>query len=332
MAVHHSMDDPCDPWNDPQMRASNGKRTLLSSLLMHPLHFWHWSSRWPWYSAFFLGAVALISINEFALGITLLGLSGLSFASKVSHWNGVRTRPLIAAFLKGLALVVIGMAVVIFVSITIALKGDRTWSNAAKGWNDFADAHWRPLPKLRQPASPQPPSFAYKLSASLNPDVPPTPTPKIRGGFVHAASDVAIMMLNESKGATLRDPKFSPGMWDLDSSDLHTPLRIVVFTGDYIRPSGSMGPLQFIGEPAALERIKRADRLFGFVVFTCSNCLEDRTYWVYVKYGFGGWYAEDNKDFNLSKLAAIIPEIAKRSEDDALSTLVPLKKRVKIDE
>jgi hypothetical protein len=137
------------------------------------------------------------------------------------------------------------------------------------------------------------------------------------------------MLLNMSNSVTMRDSKYSPGIWNLDSPDLGTPLPIPVFGGDYIRPGGSMGPQQFIRVPGALQRIKEGNRLFGFIIFTCSNCLKDHTYWIYIKYGTGGWYAEETRGIDLVALSKRIPDIAK-DEDAALGDLVPIKKRVQI--
>ena len=109
--------------------------------------------------------------------------------------------------------------------------------------------------------------------------------------FVYPTDAVAIYEMNKSSDTVIRDPKYAPGIWDLDSTDLNQPLPIPVQTGDYIRPKEGLGPLQFLGTPAALARNKSGDRLFGFVIATCSNCTTSRFYWLYVRYKAGGWYS-----------------------------------------
>lgn len=147
--------------------------------------------------------------------------------------------------------------------------------------------------------------------------------------FVYPTDAVGIYELNKSTDTVVRDPKYSPGIWDLDSADLNQPLGIPVQTGDYIRPKEGLGPLQFLGTPAALARIKSGDRLFGFVTATCSNCVVSRFYWLYVKYKTGGWYAEESRSIDVGGLAKAISIIAKNS-DSELAALVPEQKRIPI--
>jgi hypothetical protein len=46
---------------------------------------WHLASSWPWYAAFFLGAVGVIGIDEYALAYLLLLLAALGLLSVI--WN-----------------------------------------------------------------------------------------------------------------------------------------------------------------------------------------------------------------------------------------------------
>ncbi|MGA8013261.1 MAG: hypothetical protein WB949_12605 [Candidatus Acidiferrales bacterium] len=147
--------------------------------------------------------------------------------------------------------------------------------------------------------------------------------------FVHADQDVAILLVNRSHDTVMRDPKFSPGIWDLDALDSYNPLPIPAETGDYIRPQEGWGPNQFIGVPGSLQRIKAGDRLFGFVTCTCSNCVKSRLYWVYIEYKSGGWFAEEARPVSLDNLAKSIPAITKDSQRE-LEGLVPERDRVKI--
>jgi hypothetical protein len=157
-----------------------------------------------------------------------------------------------------------------------------------------------------------------------------TPSPAdIELQFVYPTAEVAIYELNKSTDTVLRDPKYSPGIWNLDSPQLNEPLQIPVQGGDYIRPKDALGPLQFIGTPAALQRIKTGDRLFGFVIASCSNCIANRMYWLYIKYGYGGWYAEESRGVDPVGLSKSIPAISKNS-DVELAALVPERNRIPI--
>src|SRR5579863_180287 len=49
--------------------------------------FWHWTAEWPWFTVLFAAAIAVIAVQEYALGIFLFGLACLGAFSKLLHWN-----------------------------------------------------------------------------------------------------------------------------------------------------------------------------------------------------------------------------------------------------
>jgi hypothetical protein len=131
----------------------------------------------------------------------------------------------------------------------------------------------------------------------------------------------------------LREPKFSPGIWNLDRpnpSEGGTPtiLPIPVESGDWIRPHEKQGPNQFIGQPNSKALLKEGDRLFGVVNVTCPDCVATRIYVIYVVYGKGGWYSEIiNNTLTWKDLA----KLADKGVDDFLAT-IPEANRIQIAE
>jgi hypothetical protein len=169
------MDDPCDSWDDPKLLAIlEDRKSALSKILAHFVRFWHWSSRWQWYSGLFLGAVALVSINEFGPAVALLILSSLSVTSKLTDWNGIGGRPRLTVSLKILGTFGVLAILIVFIAVGMALKDERPWSNAPKAWEDFANARWRPIPEPPKPVNhPTLPPFAHDFSPR-----PPLPPPR----------------------------------------------------------------------------------------------------------------------------------------------------------
>jgi len=140
----------------------------------------------------------------------------------------------------------------------------------------------------------------------------PTEKPDIHLALVYPKA-FAIVLYNSS-GVLLDKPKYSPGIWNLDRLDASgnvATLPIPVFVGDWIRPHESMGPQAVFGTELVKPAVKPGDRLFGFILVTCPECIVTREYWVYEVFDEGGWYCElpKGKSILLDKLAAAIPNI-----------------------
>jgi len=81
---------------------------------------------------------------------------------------------------------------------------------------------------------------------------------------------------------------------------------------DSIRPDGSYLPssLELILDPN--EPLKNGDRLYGYLSISCPECIAHRMYWVLIKYGEDGWYAELSKtdsEYSPKALANLNPSI-----------------------
>jgi len=86
-------------------------------------------------------------------------------------------------------------------------------------------------------------------------------------------SAFAILLVNDSS-VVLKDPKFSPVVWDLDLADRADPLPIPTqtFSGDFIRPHEYAGPMPIVSYPNTASLVKPGHRQFGYIYVTCSDC------------------------------------------------------------
>lgn len=90
----------------------------------------------------------------------------------------------------------------------------------------------------------------------------------------------------------VRDPKYDVVLFNVDDpTSSFDPLPIPVARGDYIRLGERWGPNQMIGQERVKARVKDGDRLIGWASVMCPECPR-RFYWVYIKHGSDGWYAE----------------------------------------
>lgn len=149
------------------------------------------------------------------------------------------------------------------------------------------------------------------------PSVPPSPPPKviitkpdIGMEFVNP-SDVAFRMVNLSKKAVLRDPKYWFALVDLDGprtvatngGPIPQLLQIPAFadTGDFLKAGQKFLPRPIVSTfPAVQSIVKSKDRIFGSATVSCPDCIRDRHYLVFFVNGSGGWYCEIAKDIPIT--------------------------------
>jgi hypothetical protein len=156
---------------------------------------------------------------------------------------------------------------------------------------------------------------------------PKTPPPDLRLRFT-SPQEVAIVIDNVSHAGTADRPKYGVMLVDLDNIAADF-LQIPTTMGEYIRPGSYWGPNQFMGISGVKSVVKPGDRIFGSVDISCPTCVKDRGYWLYIKAGEGGWYAEqEGGPFGLSNLK-VIQQIAKNL-DSYVNALVPESRRIPI--
>ncbi len=149
--------------------------------------------------------------------------------------------------------------------------------------------------------------------------------PDVRVRFIYPGSGALELYNPTNKLAN--NIKYAVGLWDLDSSpdQVKDALQIPISEGEYIRPKESLGPLGILTSAKDAQRLKSGDRIFGFVMVQCPDCVKTRNYWVYMKYGVGGWYSEEERGIP-SNIVKIVLELS-TNEEPLLTQLVPLGKR-----
>ena len=75
-----------------------------------------------------------------------------------------------------------------------------------------------------------------------------------------------------------------------------------------------------------VKKIKHGDRIFGVVQLECPKC-KDRGYWLYLKYGYSGWFSE-MVGHSTKGLTMPIPI---ENTDEQLENLVPSRLRKPIE-
>jgi hypothetical protein len=271
----------------------------ITAIQAHPVAFWNRSTHWEWYTGLFLGGVGLIAVNEASVGLFLILLSAISLASRL--WHSQR-RTLTKLFgTTGIFLLFL------FASIgTVAYMEERPWSNVPVFFKRFV--FLTVIPKHKIPISLRTPTYPPSLelfvatAVPLPPPAPPAPPkPDIGMEFVNP-DDVAFRMVNLSK-AVVRDPKYGFVLMDLDGhkttySNGETlpdilPIPARVLAGDFLKGKQKYLPRAIVSTfPSVKNLVKLHDRVFGTVGVSCPDCIKDRRYVLFFKYGEGGWYCE----------------------------------------
>lgn len=114
--------------------------------------------------------------------------------------------------------------------------------------------------------------------------------PEVKLSFVYP-DDPALLLINTSN-AIAKEIKWEVALWDLNTPDRTNPLPIPASTFDFIRPHQRGGPQNLFDSPNVLPLLKNGDRLFGSASVVCPDCVRGHTYWVYIVWHEGGWYAE----------------------------------------
>ena len=113
------------------------------------------------------------------------------------------------------------------------------------------------------------------------------------------------------------------------SISLGPVIPVPVAGGDYIRVNDSWGPNALISQNRVKAKIKVGDRLIGWAMATWPTCPK-RFYWVYIKQGEGGWYAELDTDqfINLTAIQKLLHQPDELIE--AYKNIVPAERRIPI--
>lgn len=106
--------------------------------------------------------------------------------------------------------------------------------------------------------------------------------------FVYSESP-AIVLINKS-AVVAKDIKWTVVLWNMDLPERNDPLPIPISSFDWIRAHNESGPLDIFSTVRSL--LKTGNRLFGSASVCSPDCVQGRTYVVYIEWGKSGWFAE----------------------------------------
>jgi hypothetical protein len=119
-------------------------------------------------------------------------------------------------------------------------------------------------------------------------------------GLRFVSPQAPMIVLDNKSGAIAKEIKWIAAIWNADNlrgyiqgSDGYDPLPIPVQTFDVLRPHTSSGGQGVFLQSKNAGYIRPGNRLIGSAGVICPNCSRGYTYFVYIVWGQGGWYAED---------------------------------------
>lgn len=163
------------------------------------------------------------------------------------------------------------------------------------------------------PMSPE--QFAKSVGVSNSKNTPDKPDLALR--FIYPKFP-ALVLINQSP-VVATDIKWTVALWNMDLPERNDPLPIPVSTFDFIRPNNEGGPQNLFGTPTVKPLLKLGDRLFGSASVCSPDCIQGRTYVVYIVWGKSGWFAEARGEKSGNIL--IPPNFLKASRDLYFKTL-----------
>ena len=135
---------------------------------------------------------------------------------------------------------------------------------------------------------------------------------------------------------TARQVLYAVAIWDMTNLDkqIHpNPLPIRAQTIDFIKPHHFSGPMDLFDQFVEPGIVKPGTRLFGSVSVDCADCVRGRTYWVYIEFGRGGWYAEiPGETSGEMMFPRTVSATAVRELEDTEINSIPAEQRITIPE
>lgn len=147
--------------------------------------------------------------------------------------------------------------------------------------------------------------------------------------FIYPESP-ALILINQSP-VVAKDIKWTVALWNMDLPERNDPLPIPVSTFDWIRPNNEGGPQNLFDALPVKPLLKPGDRLFGSASVCSPDCIQGRTYIVYIVWEKSGWFAEVKEEKSGNIL--IPPNFLKASRDlyfKTLESMISLNSRIPI--
>ncbi len=122
------------------------------------------------------------------------------------------------------------------------------------------------------------------------PAAPSSPKAKIRLEAIFVNPNHLGIFLT-ARGGLVRDPKYAVLLWNPKRDQLNMlPSVSTTNIGDFLKEGQTVGPLNALSTQE-IPLISNGDLLVGLSRIDCSICDQSQDYWIYYRYGVGGWYS-----------------------------------------
>lgn len=259
-----------------------------------------------------VAGIGLAQWDEYVLALVLFIGGSVMLFLKAYHWQTDQT------ILKALFVIVASCGILVSLPVTIAKKGNKPWSDTISKWTFVASLSPSDLKRAIIFALPRPPETSIET-----PRIAPPPTTK---------PDLVPLIVNPDKPALLVFPLHSIAnnvsvyliLWDIDREDGRIDSLLTKGSKyDWLRPDQMGGPTPLVQTNDLGNIVKTGDRIFGYAVLECPDCLHVRMYWIYLAYGESGRYAMAlvGKFPDPGRIAGSIPQLRHIQGDWFLSTI-----------
>ena len=113
--------------------------------------------------------------------------------------------------------------------------------------------------------------------------------PEVSASFVDVAHP--LLQFDNVSEASAQNIKWEVLIWNLNHPEQHQPLPIPTDAFDFLPANSSSAPLILFSRPGIAPAVRDGDVLFGSLSVNCPQCARGWTYWIFIRYGHGGWYA-----------------------------------------
>lgn len=157
----------------------------------------------------------------------------------------------------------------------------------------------------------------------------PLDKPDLALRFIYPESP-ALVLINQSP-IVAKDIKWTVALWNMDLPERNDPLPIPVSTFDWIRANNEGGPQNLFDATPIKPLLMPGNRLFGSASVCSPDCIQGRTYIVYIVWGKSGWFADvkGEKSGNI-----LIPKNFSKAARDlyfkTLERMIPTNSRIPI--
>ena len=117
-----------------------------------------------------------------------------------------------------------------------------------------------------------------------------TAKPDVSLRFVHPKAPA--LVLENNTDTIAKDIKWIVTLFNMDLPERNNSLPIPVSTFDWIAAHAHSGPQDLFGTALVSPLLKPGNRLFGSSSVICPTCSRGHTYYVYIEWEKGGWFAE----------------------------------------